>query len=231
MLEAIYTKALTELFKEKRILLVILLASIIMLYLPYQIFTKISFDEAIMATAIDFYFIFYSVMIVLLLAYSANYNLFLQEKTTKTIHSLLATPLNIKTIWLGKTLAICTMGYILSFILSFVFLFILNNFIVTGKNIYPSIHGIISLLLINPIICIFLVGNIGILTLISKDEMKVRIGFFIFIFASLYFINPKKVSADLSLFPYQLIIVLILFVITNISLKFLSNEKVILSVD
>lgn len=231
MLKAIYIKQLTELFKERRIFVMILLASIVMLYLPYQFFSKISFDESIMATAIDFYFMFYSIMIVLLLAYSANYNLFLQEKITRTIHSLLSTPLNIKTIWLGKTLAIFTVGYILSLILSFVFLFIVNNYIVADKTIFPSIHGIISLLAINPIICIFLIGNIGILTLVSKDETKVRIGFFICILASLYFFKPEKLSVDFSIIPYQIVVVLMLFIVTNISLKFLSNEKVILSVD
>ena len=125
MLKAIYIKELRTLFKEKRILFFMLLASIVMIYIPYQIFTKISFDEMIMARAIDFYFIFYSIIIVLFLAYAANHNLFLQEKITKTIHSLLSTPLNIKTIWLGKTLAIFTVGYILSLITSFIFLFII----------------------------------------------------------------------------------------------------------
>jgi ABC-2 type transport system permease protein len=231
MFKAIYLKQLTELFKEKRILVMLLLASLIMLYLPYQLFSKISFNESIMKTAMDFYFIFYSIMTVLLLAYSANYNIFLQDKIKKTIHSLLSTPLNIKTIWLGKTLAIFTVGYILSLILSFIFLLILNNYIVPDKNIFPSIYGIISLLVINPFICILLIGNIGILTLVSKDETKVRIGFLVFLVAPLFFLKPEKLNVDLSILPYQIIVVLVLFIITYISLKFLSNEKVILSVD
>ena len=231
MLKAIYINQLKELMKERRIIFMILLASIIMLYLPYQIFSKISFDDNIITTAIDFYFIFYSIMIVLLLAYSANYNLFLYDKITKTMHSLLSTPLNIKTIWLGKTLAIFTVGYTLSLILSLIFLFIVNKFIVTNGNIFPSVYGIISLLTINPIICILLIGNIGIITLLSKDETKVRIGFFIFIITCLYFLKPEKFDVDLSIFIYQIIFVILLFIVTNISLKFLSNEKVILSVD
>lgn len=231
MLKAIYLNQLTGLFRERRIIFALLLTSFIMVYLPYNFFKNLSSNQAMMSKAIDFYFIFYSIVIVVLLSYSANYNLFLQEKVKKTIHSLLSTPLDIKTIWLGKTLAIFTVVYILSIISSFIFLFIVNKYVVVDKTIFPSVHGIISLLAINPIIGIFLMGNIGILTLVSKDETKVRIGILLFFFASMFLLRPEKLKVDVSLVPYQIIVMLILFIVTKISLKFLSNEKVILSVD
>jgi ABC-2 type transport system permease protein len=231
MLKVVYLHQLTELFRVRRIILALLFTSVIMVYLPYDFFKSFSSNQAFMASIIDFYFIFYPIVIVVLLSYSANYNLFLEEKTKKTIHSLLSTPLDIKTIWLGKTLAIFTVVYILSIIASFVFLFLVHNYIVFNKTVSPSIYGIISLLVINPIISIFLMGDIGIFTLISKDETKVRIGILIFFFASIFFFRPDMLKADVSLVPYQVAIMLILFIVTRISLKFLSNEKVILSVD
>ncbi len=231
MLKVVYLKQLRDLIKGRRLLFAILFASLFMIYFPYRLFIKMGHNEIIMETVIDFYFIFYSIMVVLLLTFSANYNLFLQEKVAKTIHSLLSTPLDIKTIWLGKTLAIFTIGYSLSFILSFIFLLIVNSSSISDNTIFPSMHGYISLLAINPFICVFLIGNIGIWTLVSKDETKVRIGFMIFMFASMYFFQPSKLNLGLSIIPYQIIFLLILFVATNISLKFLSNEKVILSIE
>ncbi len=231
MLKVIYIKQLTDLLKEKRIYVMILLAGMMMIYLPFKMFLKISFDKNLLTLAIDFYFLFYSILFILFLAYSANYQLFLQEKVSNTIHSLLSTPLNIKTIWLGKTLAILTVGYILSIILSFAMLIIINHSIISAQTLFPSTHGLISLLVINPIICLFLIGFIGIVTMLSKDETKIRIGFYIFIGALFYFLKPNKFNIEFSFIIYQIIVIILLFVITKIGLKFLSNEKVILSID
>ena len=79
MLKIIYIKELKELLKEKRTLLMIVISSIIMIYLPYKIFVKFGDNEQFLQKAIDFYFTFYSNLVVLFLAYSANYNVFLQD--------------------------------------------------------------------------------------------------------------------------------------------------------
>jgi ABC-2 type transport system permease protein len=181
--------------------------------------------------AVDFYCVFYSIMSALILAYAANYNVFLQEKTNRTIHSLLSTPLTIRRVWLAKTLAVITVGYSLSIGLSILFLLVINNRLDASGFVYPSPHAVISLILINPVICFLIVGVIGIMTLISRDETKVRIGFFLLIFASLYFLNPRKVTVGFSMLPVQIILCAVLGGIVLVGLKLLVGERVITSVE
>jgi len=69
------------------------------------------------------------------------------------------------------------------------------------------------------------------MTLISRDEMKVRIGFFLFIFALLYVLNPRKLVVGFSILPVQIALCVVLAVITLIGLKLLINERVITSIE
>jgi ABC-2 type transport system permease protein len=181
--------------------------------------------------AVEFYTVFYSMVSVFLLAYSANYNVFLQEKTNRTIHCLLSTPLNIRIIWLGKSLAVFSIGYCLSFVLSALFIILINYMYNDDAVIIPSVYGFVSLFLFNPVISFSIVGIIGLLTLISRDETKVRIGSFLFIFALLLFLKPGRIGLGASLVPIQLLISSILAVIVLLGLKLLTNDRVILSID
>ncbi|HUV37527.1 MAG TPA: hypothetical protein VMX58_11355 [Patescibacteria group bacterium] len=231
MLRIIYRHQLKALIGDKRILMMVLVAGVIMLYLPVTIFSALSGMERIVRASVDFYCVFYSILAALILAYAANYNVFLQEKTNRTIHSLLSTPLTLRRVWFGKTLAVFTVGYSLSIGLSVLFLFVINNRLDTPGFVYPSIHAVISLVLINPVICFLIIGIIGIMTLISRDEMKVRIGFFLFIFALLYVLNPRKLVVGFSILPVQIALCVVLAVITLIGLKLLINERVITSIE
>jgi ABC-2 type transport system permease protein len=231
MLKIVYINEIRRLVKEKRILMMILVTGFVMTYLPFQLFSKISELNYILNMAVEFYTVFYSMVAVFFIAYSANYNVFLQEKTNKTIHSLLSTPLDIKTIWFGKSLAIFTLGYCLSLVLSAIFITMINFMFSDTGVIVPSMYGFIALFLFNPVMTFSIVGIIGLLTLISRDETKVRIGTFLFIFALMLFLKPGRISMGLPLIPFQILISLILIAIVLLGLKLLTNDRVILSID
>lgn len=134
-------------------------------------------------------------------------------------------------IWLGKTLALFTLGYSLSLVSSLIFVLIVNKLFRIDTIIAPSLYGYVSIFLINPSICFSIIGILGIMTFLSRDELKIRCGSFLFIFALLYFLRPDRVSIGLSLTRFQILISFVLIGLTLIGLKFLKNERVVLSTD
>lgn len=229
MLKIIYIRQLRELLNEKRTFVMILMAGIIMIFMPFQFFSSLQESPLLFNTAIDFYFTFYSIIIVLMLGYSANHTLFLREKTTKTLHSLLSTPLDIKTIWMGKIMAIFSIGYVLSLLLSFLFLILIHQVFDPVVAILPTLQGYLSLFVINPIISMSILGLLGIFTLISKDELILKYGFFIIIFGTIYFFKPDKITIGNSIILFQFALSIVLVIINYLCSKLLSNEKIILS--
>lgn len=231
MLRIIFSMQLKELIKEKRILMMAAIAGLIMIYLPYKVFLRIGDTDVFHRTAVDFYLIFYSLITVLILTYAGNYSVFLREKADKTLHCLLSTPLNIRVIWLGKTLALLALGYSLSLLSSFIFVLIANKLLRIDTIIAPSPYGYVSIFIFNPVICFSIIGILGIMTFLSRDELKIRYGSLLFIFALLYFLRPDAISIDLSLIRFHILISAFLIGLTLIGLKFLKNERVVLSTD
>lgn len=231
IVKIILWKELTELIKENRVWRMIAFASVLMLFLPYQFFSKLKASEAMLTTAIDFYFSYFSVMVILLIAYSANYEVFFQDKVRKNLEALLATPVNVRQIWFSKTLAIFLVGYILSILLSIVFLIIVNISFNPAVIILPSIYSYASIFIFNPIICVGLIGLFGLLTFLLKDEMKIRIGFFGLMFGLFYFMKPDKLALGFQMFPIYLLVSVALVLLIFVGAKFLNNERIILTSD
>ncbi len=229
--KTLFRKELMALIKLNQIWRMIAIASFLLIVLPFQAFSKLKTSEVMLTTAIDFYFTYFSIMVVLLIAYSANYEVFFQDKVRKNLEALLVTPVNLKQIWFSKTLAIFLVGYVLSIILSFVFLIILHYSFHPATTILPSVYSYVSMFIINPILCVGLIGIYGLLTLLLKDEMKIRIGFFGLIFGLLYFMRPNNLALGFQMFPFYLIILVILMLLCYIGVRFLNNERIILTSD
>lgn len=220
---------LRELIGEKRLLIMIAVAAAIMIYPPSRIFTAIGGFEGLAKTAVDFYFIVYSLATVLLFTYAGHDSAFLTEKSNRTIHSLLSTPLDIRTVWLGKTLALFTVGYLLSLVLSFVFIAVGNSYLDAETLVTPSFYGYISIFLFNPVIAFSLIGIMGALTLLMRDEMKIRYGSLLLIFALFLFLRPGRIGIDRSLPLYQSGVSLVFAAGALLARARLRNERVILS--
>ena len=234
MIKIIIKKELKDFIKDKGNYLALILASLILVYLPIQLFVKIAKVNEQSVKMVDFYVLFIVPFVILYIAHCANYNLFAKEKITKTLHSLLATPLDLKTIWLGKSISITILGYFISIITVLAFILIINLYIIpvslsikTSTLLLPSLYGFISLFIINPIICLSLIGLIGILTFKIKDESKVRLIIFITLIGTVAILK-QYIMVNLSyMIYYHLFFGVFIVLLAIFSTRFLNTEKII----
>ncbi len=233
MLKIILEKELRGLLRQRRIIVMLIIAGFMFVYLPAKIFSRLAGIPGIMENLMDFYMIIYAPFVFLLMGYSANHILFAQEKTSGILHSLLATPINLHTLWLGKTLSIVILGYGLSILSTGAFilagLYYFPDPVLLGYEIFiPSLPGLLALFIVNPVLCFSFLGIIGIITLITNDEIKVRLGNFVIIMFAFYVMRPGDMTDLTLVFYYQCVICIALTAIALISTRFLTNERVLL---
>ncbi|UCF04431.1 MAG: hypothetical protein JSV33_10870 [bacterium] len=231
MIGIILVKELRGLLRWRRIFLTVVIAAIVMIYVPNEIFTRITGPDNIGARYIDFYFSFYSIIAVMILAHTANYTVFLRDKANGTLESLLAAPVHIRHVWLGKTLAVFLVGYTIAVVLSFAFVLVANHTFGPSIALVPSGYGYLSLFVLNPVICVLIIGLLGICTLLVRDYLVVRYGFFGIWFALFYFLKPAGRLIGVSVIPVQAAAILGLAILVFFALRLLTNERVVLSVE
>ncbi len=160
----------------------------------------------------------------------ANYSVIV-DKAKRNIESLMATPVNIKQIWLGKSLAVTLPSLIVGItiaILSFLtmeFWFVMPK---TGTFIFPEVWAIVSTLIIVPVL---LFSIVAIVTYIQLVVTNPRIGNFVFsgIFFLLLFGVNLLGGLGIS-FALIYLGLIVLFAVTSYFLSFsLTKEKVLLS--
>ncbi len=228
---AVTLKDLKELFKEGRMLLMFALTSFIILSLPLEQLDDFALREPVLVqTLLDLFVLYYSIMVVLFISYAAVYRVFYREKNTGTLTSLLATPLSIRQIWFAKTLAVFLAGYGLSALL-IIAVTVYLNYVSAAAILLPSDYALVSYFVVNPILMFLLIGILGVLYLLIKDEMKARIGFFILIFGALYFTRAETLPIGWSAPGYLLLAGLGLTVVLGALISLLNNERIILSMD
>jgi ABC-2 type transport system permease protein len=224
-------KDFKELTREKRILFLLVITAYIMLSIPYDSFWEIlDANPAFAVIALNFYFTYFSWLIVLFVSFAAIYRVFYKEKNSKTMASLLATPVSVKEIWLGKSLSVWLVGYGQALLLSFVFWGFLH-YQFPGTSFFPSISSLTALFVINPVISFLFISALGALYLFIKDEMKVRIVFFLFIGLMFYFLKPENLILGTNSIFILLAILMGLFIVNIIFYQFLTKERIFLSMD
>jgi len=223
-------KDIRELLKEQRMLMMFAITAFILLSLPYEMVADIGQRHpAVLIQALDMFVIYFSLMGVIFISYAAVYRVFYREKNSGTLNALLAAPLTIRQIWLGKTLAVAAVGYFFSLILTAAFVLLVNY--TTGMPVLPSGRAIAILLSFIPLISFLLVSLLGIMYLLIKDEMKARIAFFILIFGGAYSTKAVHLPSANQIIPYLLILILLLLLAVGLLLRLLTNERVVLSMD
>jgi len=226
----IATKDIAELLKEQRMLLMFIVTAFILLSLPYDMVENIGRSHPfLLVQALDMFMIYFSLMGILFISYAAVYRVFYREKNSGTLSALMAAPVTIRQIWLGKSLAVAVTAYLFSLLLAAAFVFLVNH--TTGLSVYPSPGAVLLLLFVNPLLAFLLVALLGILYLLIKDEMKARIGFFILIFGGFYLLKAVRLPQAGQVAPYLLLLLFVLFLANVILLRLLSNERVVLSMD
>jgi ABC-2 type transport system permease protein len=160
----------------------------------------------------------------------ANYSVIV-DKAKRNIESLMATPVNIKQIWLGKSLAVTLPSLIVGITIAVLSYLVMNIWFVTPKTgifMIPNIWAIVSALLFVPVL---LFAIVSIVTYIQLVVTNPRIGNFVFsgiFFLLLIGVNTLS-GAGLSFALIYLGVIIVCTVISYILSFSLTKEKVLLS--
>jgi ABC-2 type transport system permease protein len=163
----------------------------------------------------------------------ANYAVIV-DKAKRNIESLMATPVSIKQIWMGKSLAVTLPSTGIGIGMAIISYLVLDiGFVMpkTGSFISPGIVPIISALIIIPILLFTIVA---IVTYIQLTITNPRIGNFVFsgVFIILLIVGETLLGMGLSTNFLALIYLILILVCTGIVylLSFsLTKERVLLS--
>jgi ABC-2 type transport system permease protein len=163
----------------------------------------------------------------------ANYAVIV-DKAKRNIESLMATPVSIKEIWLGKSLAVTLPSLGVGIAVAILSFLIMNIWFVmpkTGTFIFPEAWAIVSTFILVPILVF---GIVAIVTYIQLIVTNPRIGNFVFsgIFILLLFgINfMGGMGISVNYFALVYLGVIVLCVVTSYILSLsLTKEKVLLS--
>ena len=160
----------------------------------------------------------------------ANYSVIV-DKAKRNIESLMATPVNIKQIWLGKSLAVTLPSLIVGITIAVLSYLVMNIWFVTPKTgifMIPNIWAIVSAVLFVPAL---LFAIVSIVTYIQLVVTNPRIGNFVFsgiFFLLLIGVNTLS-GAGLSFALIYLGVIIVCTVISYILSFSLTKEKVLLS--
>jgi ABC-2 type transport system permease protein len=163
----------------------------------------------------------------------ANYSVVV-DKAKRNIESLMATPVSINQIWLGKSLAVTLPSMIIGLTVAIVGYLVINiGFVVpkAGSFIFPDILAIISAIIIVPVLLFTIVTIVIYIQLIISNP---RIANFVFtgIFLLLLFgMNAMGgLGISISYFALAYLGAIILFAgVSFILSRSLTKEKVLLS--
>jgi ABC-2 type transport system permease protein len=163
----------------------------------------------------------------------ANYAVIV-DKAKRNIESLMATPISIKQIWLGKSLAVTlpSIGVGVSVaIVSYLVMAIWFVMPQTGSFVFPGIWAIVSTLVIVPVLLFMIVTIVTYIQLVITNP---RIGNFVFsgiFFLLLFGINALGgLGISLSYLALVYVGVIVLCALISWILSFfLTKEKVLLS--
>jgi ABC-2 type transport system permease protein len=171
-----------------------------------------------------------TLMVILSSVFSAY--AIVMEKAKRSLESLLATPLSLKQIWLGKSLAIALPGIVIGLVISLLALLAINWLIIVPKIsgfIMPNVSSLIASLVIMPIMAFLLVLIVSFLQLIMANPRIANFAF-IAIFLGLYITTVNgSISGSWNFLFIYLIAVAALAALSFCLSRLLAKERVVLS--
>jgi ABC-2 type transport system permease protein len=153
------------------------------------------------------------------------------EKARRILESLLATPLSLKQIWIGKSIAVTLPSILISIVVSSGALTVMNYVVIIprlGHPVIPNLQSIVTGLVIVPLITFFIVAIVSFLQLVVINPRIANFAFTL-IFLGVYMssVLQQVLARDLSLIYFGVSVVLA--IVTLVVSRFLSKEKVILT--
>ena len=153
------------------------------------------------------------------------------DKAKRTLESLLATPLSLRQIWLGKSLAVALPGVTIALLVSLLALLAMNLVIVVpavGSFIMPSVLSLVTGLVIVPVVAFLVVSLVSFLQLIMAKPTIANFAF-IGIFLGIYLAIITEWAAYWDFSFIYLMATIFLVAVTLFLARFLTKERIILS--
>jgi ABC-2 type transport system permease protein len=176
---------------------------------------------------------FMAPMLGALMGYLLTGTVFSNEKKDGVIETLLCTPLDLRTIWLGKLIGVSVVAYLASLI-SIAFVVLLAS---TTANalLVPSLVILVHIVVTVPLFTAAVVGLIGYSQLLLGMKENTVIGIFTFLglFIGLSVAGGLVAGSGSITFPMLLVMFLVaaaLLAFTFYLARYLSKEKVIITI-
>jgi len=153
------------------------------------------------------------------------------DKAKRTLESLLATPLSLRQIWLGKSLAVALPGVTIALVVSLLAFLVMNLVIVVptvGSFIMPSVLSLVTGLVIVPAVAFLVVSLVSFLQLIMTNP-TIAIFAFMGIFIGIYLAIITEWAASWDFSFIYLMAIVFLVAVTLFLARFLTKERIILS--
>ncbi len=155
----------------------------------------------------------------------------IMDKAKRTLESLLATPLSLRQIWIGKSLAVALPGIVVTLVILFLALVVLNIVFIAptvGGFIMPSVLSLVTALIIVPVMVFLVVLIVSFLQLIMANPRIANFAYMAF-FLGIYMSTITELAKSWDFSLIYLMITLLLTVVTLFLARFLTKEKVVLS--
>ncbi len=155
----------------------------------------------------------------------------LMDKTKRTLESMLATPVSLRQIWIGKSMAVALPSVIIALLVSFLALLVLNQTVVipaVGRLIVPGILSLVNGLVVIPVMAFFVVSIVNFLQLTMVNPRTANLVFPV-IFMGLFIGTITRLSKPWDYTLIYLLVTLFLVIITLVLSRFLTKDRVILS--
>ena len=176
-----------------------------------------------------------SLIIMLLFCMYTNAYTLIMEKVKRSIESLLCTPLSLRQIWLGKTLAISLPSIVLGLLFTFGGIAGINHFFVVpelGHSIMPGAAPLVAILVVVPSIVFFFASLMIALQLIIANIRWISAALIGLVVAVMFGLSPpilKFGSASWSIVFISLGVAAALALVTIFLSRLVTKERIVLS--
>lgn len=229
-------KEIKELFRIKKniagLVFVFLLMFSISIYSVYAVIQGLpeALRPDVLRYLINASFLHYSLALMLFVAFGGVQDVFMGDKISKTLETLLTAPISFKEVLFGKTLAICIPATLLAFIYAPAAMIAINW--MGGSFFWPELIVWIHLFFVVPLLGFSIIAIVGMVMCISRKLMSGNLIIFAIAF-TLFFVTSafaREMPAPEVIFILYAALAGILFLTSSIISGRVRKEKVILSV-
>ncbi len=190
-----------------------------------------SSNETLPPHALDGSMFTLSAMLGLFMSYTFTSQVFLREKMTKVTETLLCAPVSLRQIWLGKTLAVTLLAYIIS--LAGVITLITVASVRNGAFIAPSLAVIFHFIFAVPTFIAAFGGLVGIAQMAMGMKENQIFGFIIFLPLFIGLNSIMGLSGGVMIEWWQVGLAFggsaLLLAIASFLARFLSRERIVIT--